>query len=74
MTDKMRMTQNEGFRAVSSDGEAEHIQLGQFQGANKRCSLIGHCLDRVRRLIARTRHAGIVEQDDRMIPSEAVQQ
>ena len=67
------MTQNEGLRAVSSDGEAEHIQLGQFQGANKRCSLIGHCLDRVGRFTARTRHPGIIEQDDWTIESEAVQ-
>ena len=73
-TNEVRVTQNEGLRAVPSDGEAEHIQLGQFQGANKRGSLIGHCLDRVRRFTARTRHAGIVEQDDWTIPGEAVQQ
>src|SRR3984885_14471266 len=73
-TNEVRMTQNEGLRAVSSDGEAEHTQLGQFQGSNKRCRLIGHSLDGVRRFTARTRHAGIVEQDDRTISSETVQQ
>jgi hypothetical protein len=54
---------------LSVEGEAEHIQLGQFQSANKRCSLIGHCLGRVS-VSSLELAAGIVEKDDRTIPSE----
>jgi transposase len=64
---------HEGLLAIVETlcGLKRRIQLGQFQGANKRCSLIGHCLDRVTRFTARTRHAGIVEQDDRDDPERS---
>src|ERR1700736_6173767 len=64
MADQLGTAERKGLRDVSADGEAQQIDLRKSEGADEIGGVVGHRIDRVRRLSGRRGDPRIVEQDD----------
>src|SRR6202140_46614 len=62
--DQVGTAERKGLRDVSADGEAKQIDLRKSEGADEIGGVVGHRINRVRRLSGRRGDARIVEQDD----------
>src|ERR1700688_328907 len=62
--DQLGTAEREGLRDVSADGEAQQIDLRKSERADEIGGVVGHRINRVRRLSGRRGDPRIVEQDD----------
>lgn len=56
----------------AAEGKAEHVNHRQVERLHEDRDVIGHGIDRIGGLAARTRHAGVVEQDYRPVLGQAI--
>src|SRR6185436_17247286 len=71
-THESTVTQREGLRYVAANRESEDINLRESECTHERGGVVGHGFDRVRRIPACSRHAGIVEENHRPVLSESI--
>src|SRR5258707_9908053 len=70
--DQLRMAYRKGLRDISSDREAQQIDLRKSERPDEIGGVLRHRIDRIRRLAARRGDPRIVEHNDRPIFRKAV--